>query len=131
MFSIYIPGYTVASFDNIRQNGLCSAITAGWDTPGPISAATCTVGSVSSFNGTNVLASGFAYFTWTVTPEITVLNAAIAARDKRVDALNNNINSVLGASFPGAIPNCACDGINEVTASSTSSPKYDTNITGL
>ena len=131
MFSIYIPSSTVASFDGSRQKALCNAITAGWDTPGPISGVSCTVGSVSSFNGSSVLASGFAYYTWTVTPEITVLNAAVAARDNRVDALNSNINSVLGGSFPGAIPNCACDGMNDVTASSTSPAKYDTSITGL
>ncbi|KAL4545858.1 hypothetical protein Ndes2526B_g04991 [Nannochloris sp. 'desiccata'] len=94
-FSIIIPGFTTASFGTAQQTALCGAITNGWSSA--TSATTCTVGSVSSFNGTSVMASGYAYFTYGAVPTVTQLQTAAALRDARIVALTTNFTSVLGS----------------------------------
>ena len=129
VFSFYIPASTILTFNPAKQATLCAALTAGWNAPS--SNVTCTIGSVTGFNGTDVLVSGYAYFGWTVTPSITALNTATNQRDTRVLALNTNVASVLGTSFPGAVPNCACNGMDLVTASGAFAFSYTTNIIGV
>ena len=129
VFSIIVPFTSIGAFDSGRQTALCSALTAGWSVP--TASVSCTIGSVSSFNGTNVIASGYAFFSWTVTPSIINSDAAASQRDKTVTALTTNVASVLGAAFPGAVPNCACSGIDVVTASGASAFAYNTNVTGV
>lgn len=129
VFSILVPLYTTVTFDAGRQASLCSALTAGWVAAN--GATSCTVGSVTSFNGTGVLVSGYAYFTWSVTPSVINLNAATTLRDNRVTALNTDFASVIGSAFPGATPNCACNGLDLVTQSSTTAYSYSVNILGV
>jgi hypothetical protein len=124
-----VPGYSTASFGAAQQTALCGSITNNWNTT--TRAVSCTVGSVSAFNGTGVLVSGYAYFTYSAFPTVIELQAAAALRDARVVLLTTNSSSVLGAAFPGAIPNCACDGVGVVTALSTASFVYNVNITGV
>lgn len=128
-FSIIIPGFTTASFGTAQQTALCGAITNGWSSA--TSATTCTVGSVSSFNGTSVMASGYAYFTYGAVPTVTQLQTAAALRDARIVALTTNFTSVLGSVFPSAVPNCACNDLTAVIAPSTTAFVYNTNITGV
>ncbi|KAL4517033.1 hypothetical protein Ndes2526A_g00622 [Nannochloris sp. 'desiccata'] len=128
-FSLILPGFTTASFNTAQQEALCSAITTGWNaSPRSVS---CSIGSVSPFNGTNVLVSGYAFFTWNSAPTVTDLQVAAALRDARVVALTNDVSSVLGSVFPAAVPNCACDGTSVVTVPSTTAFSYNTNITGI
>lgn len=126
VFSIIIPGYTVATFDKSKQNSLCNALTSGLSVP--TSDVECTIGYVSSFNGTSVMANGYSYFTWQTSPAITNLNTATSQRDKKVDDVNDGI---IGSAFPGAVPNCACDGLEDVTTSGAASFSYKTNLPGI
>jgi len=129
VFSIVIPQTQVAAFNAAQQQKLCSTVTTGFDVPP--SNISCTVGSVSAWNGTDVLASGYAFFTWTATPTVTQLNIAGSLRDARVTALTTNAASILGAAFPGAYPNVACLGTAAVTASGSVAFTYNTNLTGI
>lgn len=128
-FSVIIPSTTVSGFTLYQQGKLCSALTAGWETVGaPIN---CTVGAANAFNGLNVLASGFAFFNWTTYPTAANLNQAQTLRDARVAALTSNATNVLGTALPGAIVNCACNGMDSVIISNTSPFTYNVNITGV
>jgi hypothetical protein len=131
-FSLIIYNFTTSSFNANQQQTLCAAITNGWNNSATNRGASCTVGSVSSFNGTNsVLVSGYAFFNWSSVPSVTEVQTATALRDGRVTALTTNVTSVLGTTFPTAIPNCACDGVGVVTALSTAPFVYNVNITGV
>ena len=129
-FSIIIPGFTTASFGTAQQNSLCGAITNNWSSA--TSAVSCTVGSVSAYNGTSVLVSGYAYFTYSAIPSITDLQTAAALRDARIVQLTTNVSNVLGAVYPAAVPNCACSGPSTVVSTPSTTPlSYATNITGI
>jgi hypothetical protein len=131
-FSLIIPGFTTTSFNANQQQALCSALTSNWNSSSSGRDSTCSIGSISAFNGTStVLVSGYAFFTFTGTPSVTDIQTAQALRDARVIALTTNVTSILGAAFPTAIPNCACDGVSVVTVYNTSPFVYNTNITGV
>jgi hypothetical protein len=131
-FSLIISGFTTSSFNTAQQQTLCNAVTNNWNSSSSGRGAACTIGSVSSFNGTNnVLVSGYAYFTFSGAPAVTDIQTAQALRDARVVQLTTNATNVLGDSFPSAVPNCACDGTTAVTAFNTANFNYNTNITGV
>jgi hypothetical protein len=122
-FMVLIPGYTTSTFGTAQQSSLCGAITGGWSING---AASCTVANVAPYSGTPpmVRVSGYAFFTFSTVPTLNQLMSAVSLRDARVAALTNNILSVLGSSFPGAAPFCACNGFNIVATSSFAAYNY-------
>ncbi len=131
-FSVIIPGISSsAGFGTAQQNSLCTAITTGWAQASSGRYSSCTVGSVTTFNGTSVLVSGVAYFTWSSVPTITDSQAASALRDATILALTNSANTILSSAFAGAYTNCACNGVSVVTKTSTASYSYATTIAGV
>ena len=124
MFSIVIPGST--TFPAPAQAGFCAAITSVFQGPGFNS--TCTISGVTSFNGTAAIVNGFAASQWSATPTVTQLSVASSLRDSVVSALISNTTSVL-PGFTGATANCACNGVSAVTAFSTATTAYSTNVT--
>ncbi len=127
-----IPGYNYFTFGQTQQTTLCNYITASWAALASQSVPYCDVDSVATYNGTSVLVSGTAYFTWpSGTPNVVQINAASAARDATVNQLTVNTNAVIGTVFPGATANCACQGLNMVTASSTQAFQYNSIVAGV
>ena len=92
---------------------------------------TCTVSSVTAFNTTAIVATGYTYFTWTAVPTVIALSAAATLRDQRVATLTTNVGAVLGTTFPNAVPNCACYGLDLVTASVNDNYIYNVNVGGV
>lgn len=75
-FSIIIPNYTIFTFGTAQQASLCAAITSGWTTGNNNPGVSCSVGSVTTFDSTRILVSGFAYFTYATQPTTAQLYTA-------------------------------------------------------
>jgi hypothetical protein len=131
-FSLIIPGWSFLNFGPTQKTTLCNYITSSWQALGQGGIPYCIVDNVVPWNGTSVLVSGDAYFTWpSGTPNVVQMNAAGAARDATATALTNNANAVVGTVFPGAVADCACLGLDQVSASSTQPFVYSNVITGV
>ncbi len=133
-FSLLIPGYTLFTFGPAQQALLCNALTSGWAAAGTgNSQPACNIGSITTFDTSQVLVNGIAYYTWpnTTVPTSQQLSIAAALRDARVSALTTSINTVLGTSFPGTIPNCGCNGLTPVTQNNNIPFIYGTQLPGI
>ena len=128
VFSVIVPSSTLLYFQTYQQPRVCTALTAGWDAVTPN--INCTVTSATLFNGTNVLASGYALFNFTSTnvPAANI-SAATALRDARVAALTTNATAVFAVQLPGTTLNCGCNGMGSVAASGAAPFNYNVNVT--
>jgi len=115
LWSVVIPGYTQASFGAAQQAQLCEDLI---DKPvQPIAIEQCQISSIATYNGTNVEVSGYTFWGWTQVPNAFQLQVATALRDYAVTSLTNNATAIFAKNFPGTFPNCACNGIDQVTQS--------------
>ncbi|KAI8112072.1 hypothetical protein M9434_003396 [Picochlorum sp. BPE23] len=115
LWSVVIPGYTQASFGTTQQNQLCEDLI---DRPvQDIAIEQCQISSIATYNGSNVEVSGYTFWGWTQVPNAFQLNVATALRNYAVTSLTDNATAIFAKNFPGTFPNCACDGVNEVTQS--------------
>lgn len=89
------------------------------------------MGSVTTFDSTRVLVSGVAYFTFATVPSAIEINTAIVLRDAKVNALTSSAGSLLNTVFPGALPNCGCNGLNVVTQGSSVAYSYSNVVQGV
>ena len=128
LWSVVIPGYTQASFGASQQKQLCEDLI---DKPvQPTAIEQCQISSIATYNGTSVEVSGYTFWGWTQVPNAFQLNVANALRDYAVTSLTNNASAIFATNFPGTFPNCACDGVNEVTQSG-SLPFVYKNVTSV
>eukprot|EP00889_Picochlorum_renovo_P006437 jgi/Picre1/33467/NNA_008791.t1 len=128
LWSVVIPGFTQASFGSTQQSQLCEDLI---DKPvQPTAIEQCQITSIATYNGSNVEVSGYTFWGWTQVPNAFQLQVATALRDYAVTSLTNNATAIFARNFPGTFPNCACDGVNEVTQSG-SLPFVYKNVTSV
>ena len=128
VFSLVVPGYTAFSFGTDQRNAICAGILPvepGLGDPN----VECNIGDVSTFNGTSALVNGYALYSWNTVPSAVNLNAVTALRDERVEQLTTNTRNQF--SLVGVTPNCACNGMSPVTASSTSQNSFYNTLSGI
>jgi hypothetical protein len=128
VFSFVVPGYTVFSFGADQRNAICAGILPAQPGLGNPNVQ-CNIGDVSTFNGSSVLVNGYALYSWNAVPSAVDLNAVTAVRDQRVEQLTTNTRNQF--SLVGVTPNCACNGMGPVTASSTSPDSFYNTLSGI
>ena len=127
-FSFVVPGYTALTFGTDQRNAICGGILPvepGLGDP----TVECNIGDVSTFNGSSVLVNGYALYSWNAVPSAVNLNAVTSVRDQRVQQLTTNTGGQF--SLAGVTPNCACNGMGPVTASSTSQDSFYNSLSGI
>lgn len=127
-FSFVVPGYTALTFGTDQRNAICGGILPAEPGLGDPKVE-CSIGDVSTFNGSSVLVNGYALYGWNAVPSAVNLNAVTAARDQRVQQLTTNTGGQF--SLAGVTPNCACNGMGTVTASSTSQDSFYNTLSGI
>lgn len=128
MFSFIVPGYTAVTFGNDQINTFCDKLVSV-NAPS-YTKEVCSV-SVSTVDGTNAMVNGYFFYEWTQAPNQKNMELVTALRDQTVTNLRKNAGSAFTPNFNGVYANCACKGLQTVTASSTSDFNYDTNLTGI
>lgn len=123
VFSIIVPGTT--SLTAAQQASFSAGITSFLQ--GPSFNSSVTISGVTAFNGTSAIVNGFVTTLWSATPTVTQLSFASSLRDSMIATLTTNTSTLTG--FPSSTANCACNGISVVTAVSTDTLVYSTNVT--
>ena len=128
-FSLIFPGQTALTFGDSQKNDVCEKL-ASQSLP-PNTKPVCTIGSVTTLNGTSAVVNGYYFYEWIQDPTASQLQLVSAIRDAKVQALRSNTASVFSPTFNGVYSNCACKELVTVTDSYTSPFSYNTNLTGI